>query len=330
MEFIYGIVGFFKKLLTKAKRKEAEDVIYSAELATVSGASVIDILKNVMAELSDNRYLENAVKLLSKGKQHNVAYKDILPSDIIAMLKSAETKKFPAEDIFANYAPMRDVIKKAESKMQGALLEPTISYFFVGLIAFFAINTFYTNFKIIPHADISTIHFIRDWYVLILLSPMALVHFILMKYPERVPIWRNVYNYVKAANYLLIIRTMVIMGMSTTDAIGFLKRLGDKQVNDRIKNIKAGEQNVIGLTKAMSYYLKPVEIALMKTSVKLGRENETLSMIVEQRMKDVDKTVAGTSATFSGFLKMFSLFPVGLVVYSLVSILSSITGGLGK
>ncbi|MBF0559009.1 MAG: hypothetical protein HQL08_09535 [Nitrospirae bacterium] len=323
---INNIIGFMKELISFGKKKEAREVIYSAEVSVLSsGLSIIDVLKNVRQELNSNLYLDNAISLLSKGKPRSMAYKNILDVDIINMLKSAEAKQITAGDIFKDYINMKYIIEKAESRMRGALMEPTIMYLMVSFISYFAINTFYNNFRGITNMDMSNIGFIRNYYFLIVAAPMFAVHFVIMKFPDKVPLWSRVYRYVKSAGYLLVIKTLVDLGMSSVDAISFFKKLNDKQLHKRINVLKTHEKNIEGLTRALSYYLSSVEIALMKTSVKFAEEKRTLSGIVEKRMMDVEKTVSGITATFNKLLTALTILPIVMVVYVLLSILGALT-----
>ena len=308
------------------KKKEAREVIYSAEVSVLSsGLSIIDVLKNVRQELNGNLYLDNAISLLSKGKPRSAAYKNILDLDIINILKSAEARQITASDIFKDYINMKYIIEKAESRMRSALMEPTIMYLMVSFISYFAVNTFYNNFKDIPHMDISTIGFIRNYYFIIVAVPMLAVHFVIIKFPEKVPLWSKVYRFVKSAGYLLVIKTLVDLGMSSVDAISFFRKLNDKQLHKRINVLKTHEKNIEGLTSALSYYLSSVEIALMKTSVKFSEEKRTLSGIVEKRMMDVEKTVSGITATFNKLLSVLSILPIVMVVYVILTILGALT-----
>ena len=133
------------------------------------------------------------------------------------------------------------------------------------------------------------------------------------------------YKNAKSANYLLIIKTLVDLDMSSVDAISFFKKLGDSQLHKRINVLKAHEKNIEGLTKALSYYLSSVEIALMKTSVKFAEEKRVLSGIVENRMMDVEKTVSGITATFNKLLTVLAILPIVMVVYVLLTIIGALT-----
>lgn len=326
MDIFTDITEFVQKLSALGKKKEAREVIYSAEVSVLSsGLSIIDVLKNIRQELKNNIFIDNAITLLSKGKPRSVAYRNILDVDIINILKSAEAKQVTAGDIFKDYINMKHIIEKAESKMRGALLEPTIMYLMVSFISYFAINTFYNNFKGIQHMDMSTIGFIRNYYFLIVAAPITAVHFLIIKFPDRVPLWNGVYRYVKSAGYLLVIKTLVDIGMSSVDAISFFKKLNDKQLIKRISVLKPHERNIEGLTKALSYYLSSVEIALMKTSVKFAEENRVLTSIVDQRIMDVEKTVSGVTGMFNKMLTVLTIFPIGMVAYVLLRIVGALT-----
>ncbi|MBF0560274.1 MAG: hypothetical protein HQL08_16010, partial [Nitrospirae bacterium] len=250
---INNIIGFLHELTSFGKKKEAREVIYSAEVSVLSsGLSIIDVLKNVRQELKSNVYLDNAISLLTKGKSRSVAYRNILDADIINMLKSAEAKQITAGDIFKDYIHMKYIIEKAESRMRSALMEPTIMYLMVSFISYFAINTFYNNFKGIANMDMTFIESIRNYYFLIMAVPIVSVHLIILKFPYRVPMWSRVYKYVKSAGYLLVIKTLVDLGMSSVDAISFFKKLDDKQLHKRINVLKPHEKNIEGLTRALS------------------------------------------------------------------------------
>jgi len=324
--FGYSLLPIACRLLSAGKKKEAKEVICSAEVSVLSsGLSIIDVLKNVRRELKSNSYLDNAISLLSKGKPRSMAYKSILDVDIINILKSAEAKQITAGDIFKDYINMKYIIEKAETRMRSALMEPAIMYLMVSFISYFAVNTFYNNFRGIPHMDMSTIGFIRNYYILIVALPMVVLHFFIIKFPYNVPLWSRVYRYVKSAGYLLVIKTLVDLGMSSVDAISFFKKLNDKQLQKKITVLKAHEKNIEGLTRVLSYYLSSVEIALMKTSVKFAEEKRTLSGIVEKRIMDVEMTVSGITATFNKVLTVLAILPIVMVVYVILTILGTLT-----
>lgn len=326
MNFRCDLSHFIPYLFSFSRKKEAREVIYSAEVSVLgSGLSIIDVLKNVRYELNSNIYLDNAISLLSKGKPRSVAYKNILDTDIISMLKGSEAKQIAAGDIFVDYINMKYIIGKAEARMRSALMEPTIMYLMVSLISYFAVNTFYSNFRSIPNLDMSVIGFMRNYFFFIVAAPLFAVHFLIIKFPDKVPLWSKVYRYVKSAGYLLVIKTLVDLGMSSVDAISFFKKLNDKQLHKRLNALKAHEKNIEGLTKALSYYLSSVEIALMKTSVKFAEEKRTLSGIVEKRITDAEKTVNGITAMFNKLLTVLSILPLGMVVYVLLTILGALT-----
>ncbi len=330
---IAGMREWLREIASVGKKKEAIEVIYSVEISIItSGLSRLDVLRNVVQDMKDNVYLESAIKLLSQGKKPSAAYKNILPADIIAILKSAESKQVIASEILSDYVNMKQVIDKAESKMHSALIEPTVMYVMVAIISYVAVNTFYNNFKSMPKADLSNIALIKSCYFFIAFIPIALVHFILARFPDRVPVWNRVYKYVKSANYLLIIKTFVGLGLGSVDAIDFFKKVKDKKLYKRIYVLKSHEKNSEGLTKVLSYYLTPVEIALLKTSSKSSGEETTISAIVAKRMMDVEKTVSGITGTFSKLLTVLTILPVGLVVYVLMTIVGALTqvkGGAG-
>ena len=293
---IHNILLIVCRPLFPGRKKQAREVIYGAEASVLSsGLSIIDVLKNLQQELKDNIFLDEAVRLLSQGKPRSVAYRNILTSEIINMLKSAENRQITAGDIFSGYINLKVIIDKAEGRMRSVLMEPTIMYLMVCFLSFFAVNTFYNNFRGMPKMDMSTIAFIRNYYFFIVLAPIALLHFFIVKFPEKIPLWRKVYKYTKSAGYLLIIKTLVELGMSSVDAIVFFRKLDDKRLLKRINALKRHEKNIEGLTKAISFYLSPVEVALMKTSVKFAGEKRVLSDIVDRRITDVEKVVNGAT-----------------------------------
>ncbi len=313
-------------LFSFCKKKEAREVIYSAEVSVPSsGRDIIEVLKHVRQELKSNQYIDSALSLLSKGKPRSIAYKNILPSSILTLLKTGEAKQVMAGDLFKDYLPMQHIIQKAEGIMKSALLEPTIMYAMVSLLSYFTVNTFYINFSKMPHMDMSAIGIIRSYYFLLVSAPIVTVHFLIAKFPDRIPLWNRVYRYIRAANYLLIIKTLNDNGMSSADAIAFFKKLDDKHLLKGIKELKPHEKNIEGLAKALAYYLTPVESALLKTSVKFGEQPRILSGIVERRVMDVEKVVSGITGTFNKLLTTFAIVPVGISVYVLLSIVAQLT-----
>ncbi len=316
-----NIIFYLNELLSAGQKKDAVEVIYNAEFSALgSGASIVDILRSTLAELGANKYIKNAIDLLVKGQPHNVAFRGTLPDDIVNILKSAESRNIPPSDIFKTYLPLRDMIKKAEAKMRTALAEPAIIYLIVGMVSFYSVNNICSSLRFIPRADpsvLSTLGLLRHYYLFILLTPMALAYLLFMKFPDHIPIWNRVYRYTKAANYLLITKTIMSLGMSSVDVLRFLRQAGDERLVKKIDELKKNEQNIGGLTKVLSYYLFPVEIALMKTSVKYATEKETIATIVDMRIMDVDKTVSRTAAAFNNVLKVVAVLPIGLVLYAL-------------
>jgi|GEM_PF-2616594 hypothetical protein len=325
------LIFYLSELLSAKQKETAVEAIYNAEFSTLgSGASVVDILKSTLAELGKNKYIESAIAILLKGKPHNVAFRGILPNDIVDILKSAEGGSIPPTDIFKTYIPMKEIIQKAESKIRSALMEPLIIYMLVGGISFISINNIYHNVQVIPKLDLSTLAFIRNYYAFILVTPMAALYFALIKFPDYIPIWNKVYRFVQAANYLLITKTIMTLGMSSVDVIRFLRQAGDVRLVKRIDDLKRNEQNMGGVTKALSYYLFPVEIALLKTSVKYGTEKETIATIVEKRLMDVDRAVSKTAAIFNNVLKGFAAMPILLVLYAVQLSMSASTSLITK
>jgi len=318
--------SLLKKIISFEKKKEAREVIYSAEVSVPSsGRDIIEVLRHVRQELKTNPYIDSALSLLSKGKPRSIAYKNILPANILTLLKTGEAKQVMAGDLFKDYLPMQHIIQKAEGVMKSALMEPTVMYVIVSLLSYFTVNTFYTNFSKMPHMDMSTIGPIRNYYFFLVSAPIISVHLLILKSPDKIPLWNRVYRYIRAANYLLIIKTLTDNGMSSADAIAFFKKLDDKHLLGGIKALKTHEKNIDGLAKALAYYLTPVESALLKTSVQFGEQQRILSGIVERRIMDVEKIVSDITGTFNKLLTTFALIPAGISIYVLLSIVGQLT-----
>lgn len=318
-------VKALKSIIYGRRKREAMEIIYSAEVSVMtSGISIIEVLKGINRELKNNMYLNDAVRLLEKGRSRNIAYADIMPKEILSILKSAETKQVSAGEIFREYCDLKVVIDKAEAKMKSSLIEPTVIYGMVSLISYVAINMFYKNFQGMQGVDMSRIAMIHTYYPLIVIAPIAATYFLIWKYPERIPMWNKVYGYVKSAGYLLMIKTFYDLGMSSADAIGFLRRLDDRRLSRRIGDLKKHEKGIEGLSRVMSHYLSPVERALIKTSVKLAEERRVLAGIVDKRIMDVDKTVTNITSVFNKIMMMFSILPISMLIYVLLSVISGI------
>ena len=343
------IIGFLLKMSALGKRKEVQEIIYEAEESSVSGMQNYDILKYLSNELKGNAvidaaiklltrknsgiiprsgihvYLDPVINLLSRGKARSVAYRNILSPDVISMLKVAEARGVTGEDIFKTYGKMQPVIAKAESQMRSALAGPTVTYMAVSLICYFTINTFYKNFSHIPGLDLSAVGFIRNYYLIILAVPLVAVHYVIRKYPDIVPIWSKVYKYTKGAELLLITKTLFDCGMSSIDAIYFFRRLGNKKILKEMAKLKKHQEDMGGLSEALSYYLSQVEIARLKASVIATEQKKALSKIVAKRMMSIEETVSGSTALFSKLLTVVVLLPVGLAGFTLATVISGIT-----
>ncbi len=346
----FDITEFLQKVSALGKKQEAMEVVYDAEeSASSSGMPNYEILKYLSNELRGNAiidavikllskkdsgavprtgihvYIDQATKLLLKGKSPSVAYRNILSPNVVSMLKIAENKGVTGKDIFGTYTKMQPVIAKAESQMRSALAGPTVTYVAVSSICYFIVNTFYKNFSHMPKLDLSTIGFIRNYYFFLLAAPILAVHFVIRKYPDIVPIWSKVYRYIKGAELLLITKTLFDCNMSSGEAISFFKKLNDKKLSNEIQKLKKHQEDMGGLTEALSYYLLPVEIALLKTSAIATEQKRVLSKIVEKRMVKIEETVNGITAVFSKLLTVLTVLPIGVAGYVLFTIISAVT-----
>ena len=314
-----SVTDIIKQIATMDQKREAIDTIYSAEISVpASGRDIREVLQTVRHELKKNLYIDNAINLLSKGKPRSIAYKKILPANILMLLKSGEQRQVMAGDIFKDYIPLNRIIQKAENMLNSALTEPTLMYVIVSVMSYFTVSIFVKNFSKVPRIDISIVASIKTYYWFITALPMLSVHFLIKKFPDKVPIWNRVYKYIRAANYLLIVKTLADNGMSSADAITFFKKLDDKKLTAHIEQLKPHEKNIEGLTKVLSPYLLPIERALLKTSIKFGEQPRILTQIVQRRIDSIGDVVTSTTGTLNKLLTTLTLIPVSLTIASLL------------
>ncbi len=106
IKFPHNLLPITHYLFSFSKKKEAKEVIYSAEVSVPSsGRDIIEVLKNVRQEMKSNLYLDSALSLLSKGKPRSIAYKNILPANILTLLKTGEAKQVMAGESFQRLSP---------------------------------------------------------------------------------------------------------------------------------------------------------------------------------------------------------------------------------
>src|SRR5208283_3251574 len=123
-----SIIDFLQRISILGKKKDAMEVVYDAEeSASTSGMPNYEILKYLNNELKGNAiidaiikllvkknsedipltgirmYIDQAIKLLLKGKSPSVAYRNILNPNAIGILKAAEAKGVTGRDIFGTY-----------------------------------------------------------------------------------------------------------------------------------------------------------------------------------------------------------------------------------
>ncbi len=346
-----NVIELLQKLSAIGKRKGARKIIYSVEeSARASGLSNIDVLRYTSDELKGDEVfdaiiklfskqkqvfktgtallLDAAIALLSKGKPRSMAYKDILGADILCVLRAAENRGITGSDMFKSYSKMEAIIVRAESKMRNALIGPTITYVLAGVLSYYSVNTFYTSFSSVPNVDISAISFLRNYFAFLVSAPIILAHFIIMKYPDKVPKWQKVYKHVKSTNYLLVTKTLFDSGMSSMDALSFLRKINDKHLKlDKLRN----KNDMGALTTALSYYMTPVEIALLKTSAKATEERRVISNIAEDRISEIEETVSTATGTFNKMFTLLAAWPVGIALFTFVDIINSVSRmGAGK
>jgi len=149
-----------------------------------------------------------------------------------------------------------------------------------------------------------------------------------VKYPDKVPKWQKVYKHVKSTNYLLVTKTLFDSGMSSMDALSFLRKINDKHLKlDKLKN----KNDMGALTTALSYYMTPVEIALLKTSAKATEERRVISNIAEDRISEIEETVSTATGTFNKMFTLLAAWPVGIALFTFVNIINSVSRmGAGK
>ncbi len=312
-------IDAIKLFFDTGKRKEAVKLIYSAEVSLEkSGQQIAALLKILARGLKEpNDYLETAIRLHRKGKPRSVVYQDILPDDMLNILKTVEAEGLDPSQAFQHYVPLKKKIDKAVSRMKSALKGPTGSYLAACALGFFGLSVIYYGFSNLPKLDLSRVAMMKTCFLPATLIPIAALHFAIMRYPHLVPKWKRVYNHVTVSGYLLVVKTiMITMSLSSAAAVSYLLNMDDKQLK---KNIKESERTMEGVVKILSYYLTEPEMSLLTSSSQMGCEGMVLTGIVEQRMDEIDEIVTEVTEGFNTVFKLLSMLPVGIVIYAYVT-----------
>lgn len=318
-----------KHILEAKMRREASEIVFESEIAaSTAGVAVTDILRRMNKEVK-NKYIDIIIKRLDKGQHKSDAYKEITDTEMLTVLRSAEARSISASAIFSDYKPVKEEIDKADGKLKGALLEPMITYVLLALVGWFVLDGLQEQFKMFTKGamklDVSMLMTLHRWFLPAVILPPALILLAIFKYPSKIPMWKKIYAYIKSTRYLLVIKIMYNVGLGSTAAISFLKTVDDKKMKLKLRKLRADEQDMRGITKAMSHYLSPLEKALLQLGMDLSEPEESIESVVKKRILEIDKTSTKFSTGFSKLLLLLSVIPIGFLMGGIMSVLVAVS-----
>lgn len=301
--------------------KKVRDTLVRAEIVSQqAGTSVMETIDQYAKELSKSdrpvaRQLETIARQLRKNRKRYMVYAPYMDKDIITFLKVAEEKSIPAQKVFMEFAPIKEMQDKITGSVRRGLFMPLGMY----LIIVIALGSTIDSFKSIREGGVKlspSINIIMDYFYEINGVFLFFILILFVFFQKKMPIISSVYHRLDSMMALGTVSTMFNLGYSSPDIVGPLIRQFDLKKNKV-------QRNIGGLVKllASAKYITAFESADIKISMDRGDVKEPIRRILNDRTDQVSalrETVAGMMKNIA--LALTSL-PLILTVLVFVSIM---------
>lgn len=313
-----------KELFTSSM-KEARELIYEAEvIATKSGMSVVEVLERNL-KTKPNPYVRRAVQKLKKGKPRDIAYKGILPDDVLKFVREAEKRGVSPDLVFENYVTVRRDIEEVERKITGAVLSASFIYIIYMLIVIFLL--LYIR-KQLSFLKIDTSFVDRAVLFSILLGwvPPALLFFAVKYIPDKIPVLSKVYNFIRATQYLLLMKTMLHdLSLPSSDLFEVVRSL-DRRAGKIARMLPKTKRNIEGVLIMLSRYFTDVERMVLAMSVEHGREKEVIEALVNKKRGMLEERTRRFSEILGRISQFLIAVPVFLLGFTYLKLIQTLIG----
>jgi hypothetical protein len=265
--------------------------------------------------------MEQISKSIEKGKSKINSYEDYLDKEIIRLIKVAEEKKIPEGVVFKQYSPVKKMADKYKKKIKTSLYSPIAVYAVISLVFSNVLQNF-ASLNDIGEGFSGASLYLMDNYLYITGSILAVLIYLLMTIPEKLPVLKKIFHLLDSIIALTVVAIMVEkMGYSSSEVISMMKKNYNLIPKRRIENNAEGLVNLLKQNKIIS----PFEGADIKLSIEFGKLGSSIDDILENRLSDIDMLDKITEEIVKNISLIMSALPFLLTLIVFKDILRILT-----
>lgn len=309
----FDLTRFIKMALN---RETIEGVLFESEFMVA--ATKIDpsiVINKYASKLTESKpFVAEELKVVAKRLKANqnkfIVYSEYVDNSILLLLKSADQKGFSTSEILKEYAPIRKIAVRNQSRIKSALMVPLVIFIFITLL----LNSVAGKLSEAKNA----VEF--SWLSLTVMDHFLLINFTLFSllvagffyYPRKLPILSKIYEKLDSLLAVSLSQTMYAAGFSSRDIIPMLKNQFGI-IEEKGKGDIAELVRLLGDNKLLSVN----DMADLELAMEYGQFDNMLLDKKEQKFEEAKQF----SEMVGDIVKNFSILIISAPIFQFVMII---------